>query len=137
MSGLIWDGLTNLGNILTAGGVTWTADSRAIRPNVAIIDPPSVRIINENMYELTFPIYAVVAPPGDINSIKGMYKTADDIIKAVPSTQQGVTPTIYSTGGQELPAMQVQTTITVKREPDPVPLVIPEPEPESTEGEEE
>ena len=115
MSGLIWDGLQNLGTILTGAGVTWTADSRAIRPGVAVIDPPSVRIINENMYELTFPVYAVVPPPGDINSIKDMYKTADDIIKAVPSTTQGATHTMYVTGGQELPAMQVQTTITVKR----------------------
>ena len=115
MSGLIWDGLTNLGNILTAGGVTWTADARAIRPNIAIIDPPSVRVINENIYELTFGVYAVAAPPADINSLKGMYKTADDIIKAVPSTQNGATPTVYVSGGQELPAMQVQTTITVKR----------------------
>jgi len=115
MSGLIWDGLQNLGTILTAGGVTWTADSRAIRPGVAVIEPPTVRIINENIYELTFPIYAVIPPPGDINSIKGMYKTADDIIKAVPSTIDGAQPAVYVTGGQELPAMQVQTTITVKR----------------------
>ena len=115
MSGLIWDGLTNLGTLLTAGGITWTADSRAIRPGVAVIDPPTVRIMNEAIYELTFPVYAVVAPPGDINSIKGMYKTADDIIKAAPATPSGATPTVYVTGGQELPAMQVQVTITVKR----------------------
>jgi hypothetical protein len=44
-----------------------------------------------------------------------MYKTADDIIKAAPATPNGATPTVYVTGGQELPAMQVQVTITVKR----------------------
>ena len=115
MSGLIWDGLQNLGALLTAGGVTWTGDSRAIRPGIAVIDPPNVRIINEAIYELTFSVYAVVPPPGDINSIKAMYKTADDIIKAAPATPNGATPTVYATGGQELPAMQVQVTITVKR----------------------
>jgi hypothetical protein len=135
MSGLIWDGLQNLGAILTAAGVTWTADSRTVRPNVAVIDPPSVRVVNSNMYELTFGVYAVAHPPADINSLKTMYKTADDIIKAVPSTQNGATPTVYVSGGQELPAMQVQTTITVLRVPDP-----PEPTQETTpepEGEEE
>jgi hypothetical protein len=119
MSGLIWDGLYELGEILSDAGITWTADSRAIRPNVAVIDPPTIRVINANLYELTFGVYAVAAPPADINSLKGMYKTADDIIQAVPSTQNGVTPTVYVSGGQELPAMQVQTTITVKRVPEP------------------
>jgi hypothetical protein len=133
MSGLIWDGLQNLGAILTAANIQWTADSRAVRPNVAIIDIPSVRVVNQNMYELTFGVYAVTSPQGDINTIKTMYKLADDIIQAVPSTQNGASPTVYVSGGQELPAMQVQTTITVLRVPDP-------PEPETTpepEGEEE
>jgi uncharacterized protein (UPF0218 family) len=133
MSGLIWYGLQNLGSILTAAGVTWTADARAVRPNIAVIDPPTVRVINDNMYELTFPVYAVVAPPGDINSIAGMYKTADDIIKAAPSTTSGATPTVYVSGGQELPAMQVQTTITVLRVPDPPAPQETTPEPEGEE----
>jgi hypothetical protein len=135
MSGLIWDGLEELGTILTTAGVKWTADSRAARPNVAVIDPPTVRVINESIYELTFSVYAVVPPPGDINTIKEMYKTADDIIQAVPSTLNGASPTVYVTGGQELPAMQVQTTITVKRLPEPIPEVVIETTPEPEEGE--
>jgi hypothetical protein len=118
MSGLIWDGLEELGQILTTASIQWTADSRTVRPNVAIIDIPSIRVINANLYELTFGVYAVTTPPGDINTIKSMYKLADDIIQAVPSTQNGITPTVYVSGGQELPALQVQTTINVLRVPE-------------------
>jgi hypothetical protein len=107
--------LDQIGQELTAANIPWSADSRAARAGIAMIDPPSVRVLGKNSYECTFPVYALVPPPADLNALRAALELCDSIILAVSSTPGGASPATYTNAGQEFPAMQVQVTITVIR----------------------
>jgi len=50
--GLLNDATGLLVDILEDANLVVTTDSRNARPGVVIIDPPTVRVINVNLYEL-------------------------------------------------------------------------------------
>lgn len=114
MSGLLTDGLDILAELLEATGLTVCTNAAAIRPGVVVIDPPTVQVMNENLYELQFPVWALVAPPADERAERRMLDMADEIIQAAPATAGG-TPGVYSTGGQEIPGYRVTVVLAVQR----------------------
>lgn len=114
MSGLIVDGLDLLAELLEDTGHTVCTNAAAIRPGVIVIDPPTVQVMNENLYELQFPVWALASPPADERAERRVLDMADDIIQAVPATAGG-TPGIYSTGGQEIPGYRVTVVLAVQR----------------------
>lgn len=114
MSGLIVDGLDLLTEILEDTGHTICTNSASIRPGVIVIDPPTLQVMNANLYELSFPVWALAAPPADERAERRVLDMADDIIQAVPATAGG-TPGVYSTGGQEIPGYRVTVIMAVQR----------------------
>lgn len=114
MSGLLTDGLDILAELLEATGHTVCTNAAAIRPGVIVIDPPTVQVMNENLYELQFPVWALAAPPADERAERRVLDMADDIIQAAPATAGG-TPGIYSTGNQEIPGYRVTVVLAVQR----------------------
>lgn len=114
MSGLIVDGLDLLAELLEETGHPVVTDSAAIRPGVLVVDPPTLQVRNENLYELQFPVWSLVAPPADGRAERKMLDMADDVVKAVPATAGGA-PGIYSTGGQDIPGYRITVVMTVQR----------------------
>lgn len=114
MSGLIVDGLDLLVEILEETGYNIVTNSAAIRPGVVVVDPPTIQVMNANLYELQFPVWALASPPADERAERRVLDMADAIIQVVPATSGG-TPGIYSTGNQEIPGYRVTVVLAVQR----------------------
>jgi hypothetical protein len=112
--GLINDATGLLVDILEDANIVVTTDSRNARPGVTIIDPPTVTVINVNLYELQYPVTALLAPPGNSDAVSALLEIADDIILAVPQVAGG-RPVAYAVGGQELPGYEITVQMTVTR----------------------
>ncbi len=112
--GLINDATGLLVDMLEDASIIVTTDSRNARPGVVVIDPPTVTVLNTNLYELSYPVTAVLAPPGNSDAATALLETADDIIQAVPQVGGG-RPVSYPVGGQELPGYEITVTMTVTR----------------------
>jgi hypothetical protein len=112
--GLLNDATGLLVDILEDANLVVTTDSRNARPGVVIIDPPTVRVINVNLYELQYPVTALLAPPGNSDAVQALLEIADDIILAVPQVDGG-RPVSYAVGGQELPGYEITVQMTVTR----------------------
>ena len=99
------DARLRLVSALTAAGITVVSDARNIRPGVVIIDPPDITRSTTNQLELSFPLNVVMPPPGNLDALIPLLDLMDKVIDATSATS--ATPTVYSTGGQELPAYTV------------------------------
>jgi hypothetical protein len=91
--------------VLTTANITVVSDARNIRPGVVIIDPPDITRSTTNQLLLSFPLNVVMAPPGNLDALVPLLDLLDKVIDATAATN--ATPTVYSTGGQELPAYTV------------------------------
>lgn len=114
MSGLIVDGLDLLVELLEDTGHTIVTNSAAIRPGVIVVDPPTLQVMNANLYELQFPVWSLAAPPADERAERKVLDMADDVIGVAPATAGGA-PGIYSTGNQEIPGYRITVVMTVQR----------------------
>lgn len=99
------DARERLVTVLTAANAVVVSDSRNIRPGVVVIDPPDVTRSTTNQLLLTFNLNVVMAPPGNLDALIPLLDLVDKIIDATAATS--ATPTVYSVGGQELPAYTV------------------------------
>jgi hypothetical protein len=105
LMGAINDARLRLVTTLTNAGITVVSDSRNIRPGVVGIDPPEISRSTTNQLELSFPVNVVMPPPGNLDSLIPLLDLMDLVISATSATS--ATPTVYSAGGQELPAYTV------------------------------
>lgn len=99
------DARQRLVTVLTAANITVVSDARNIRPGVVIIDPPDITRSTTGQLQLSFPLNVVMAPPGNLDALIPLLDLLDKVIDATSATS--ATPTVYSTGGQELPAYTV------------------------------
>lgn len=99
------DARQRLVTLLTTANITVVSDSRNIRPGVVIIDPPDVQRSTNNQLTLSFPLNVVMAPPGNLDALVPLLDLVDKVIDATSATS--ATPTVYTAGGQELPAYTV------------------------------
>lgn len=90
---------------LTAANITVVSDSRNIRPGVVVIDPPDIQRSTTNQLTLSFPLNVVMAPPGNLDALVPLLDLVDKVIDATSATSAA--PTVYTAGGQELPAYTV------------------------------
>lgn len=98
---------------LTAAGLPVVFDPASAKPGVVIVDPPTITVRNASVAECVFSITCLTPPPANAAAERRMLDMADTVIQAVNAIS-GV-PTIYATGGQNLPGYKLTTTITVKR----------------------
>jgi len=98
---------------LEAAGIPVVFDPKSARPGVVIVDPPTITVRNASVAECVFSITCLTPPPADAAAERKMLEMADKVIEAVNVTT-GL-PTVYATGGQNLPGYKLTTTITVKR----------------------
>lgn len=99
------DARLRLVDTLTAANITVVSDARNVRPGVVVIDPPDVTRSTTNQLSLTFSVNVVMAPPGNLDALIPLLDLLDQVIDATSATS--ATPTVYSVGGQELPAYTV------------------------------
>lgn len=105
-----------LNEIVTAlrdAGLTVVFDPKSVKPGVVVVDPPTITIRNASVAECVFGITCLVPPPMDAAAELKMLDMADTVIQTVNATTGN--PTIYATGGQNLPGYRLNTTITVQR----------------------
>jgi len=112
--GLLNDATGLLVDFLDDSSLVVTTDSRNARPGVVIIDPPTLVVRNINLYELSYPVTALLAPPGNADAVQALLDLADTIVQAVPQVNGG-RPVSYAVGGQELPGYEITVQMTVTR----------------------
>lgn len=98
---------------LEATGLPVVFDPASAKPGVVIVDPPTITVRNASIAECVFNVTCLTPPPANAAAERKMLDMADKVIQAVNATA-GL-PTVYATGGQNLPGYRLTTTITVKR----------------------
>jgi len=81
------------------------SDARNIRPGCVIIDPPTITRSTPTQISMEFIVTAVQPPPGNLDALIALLNLVDLVIDATGATSAN--STVYSAGGQELPAYQI------------------------------
>lgn len=110
---MLTDALGILIEMLEPTGLSIVFDSKAIRPGVVVIDPPSITIQSANQVRCEFPVTCLTPPPGDAAAEARLLDMADAVLQAVPATSGA--PTLYSSGGQNLPGFRLTVPLQIQR----------------------
>jgi len=113
MSGMLRDAVGLLVDMLEPSGLPIVTDSKAIRPGVVVVDPPTIVVRNADWVDCTFGVTCLLAPPADGLAELRMLDMADAILKLVPTTTG--TPTVYEVNGQQLPGYRLTVPLSVRR----------------------
>lgn len=105
--GRINDAYDSLCQELTDAGLTVVNDSRNARPGTVLVEPATLNVVSVSGAQimLEFPVVAIAVPPGNLDSLRQLYDTADVIIDA--TTAVSAQPGVYQVGSQELPCITV------------------------------
>lgn len=103
---------------LSGLGLRVFTDVAQLRPPGILIDPPAYRSVSPHIVEVDYPIHLVAAPPGDWRALKATLDALDTIFENLASAStMTATPSVYSSGNQELPSYQITATLTYRRSP--------------------
>ena len=97
-------------------GLTVIYDVRALRPATVIVDPPTMEVLKNTLVQFTFAVTVLVPPPGNYDAVKSALDSADVIIESETVQVTRANPTVYQTGGQELPGYELIITRTIRRD---------------------
>lgn len=114
---LVADGLADFTAVLVAANLPVITDSRNLRPPAVLIDTPSIRSLSAYAVELTIPVVAVAAPPGNLDALNALIALVDDVLDACTTASASTVtaePGLYQIGNQELPAYNVRVTVAYR-----------------------
>lgn len=109
------DALDELAATLTAAGENVADSAAAIRPPVAVIDPPTISTVSATLVTIDWLVTLTEQPPGSERALRRLLDRADAIAAVLPI--QSGTAGSYSIGGQDLPSYTLSVQQTIRRDP--------------------
>lgn len=107
------DALDELAATLTAAGENVADSAAAIRPPVAVIDPPTISTVSATLVTIDWLVTLTEQPPGSERALRRLLDRVDAIAAVLPI--QSGTAGSYSIGGQDLPSYTLSIQQTIRR----------------------
>jgi len=109
------DALDELVATLGAVGETVADSAAAIRPPVAVVDPPTVSTVSGSIFTVDWLVTLTEQPPGSDRAVRRLLDRVAAIGAVLPISS--ASPTVYSVAGTDLPGMSLTIQLAYRTDP--------------------
>lgn len=106
------DALDELVATLVSVGETVADSAAAIRPPVAVVDPPTVSTVSGTIFTVDWLVTLTEQPPGSDRAVRRLLDRVATIGAVLPISS--ASPTVYSVAGTDLPGMSLTIQLTYR-----------------------